>query len=42
MFGLQGVRMAEIRIVEAFVRRFSRDLKMLLELAKVPVTERFN
>ena len=37
MFELQKVRITEIRIIEVFVRRFSRDLKVFFELAKVRI-----
>ena len=32
------VRIAEIRLIKAFVRRLSRDLKILFELANVRIT----
>ena len=38
MSELQKVRIVEIRIIEVFVKRFSKDLKILFELAKVRIT----
>ena len=38
MFELQKFRIGDIRIIEVFVRRLSKDLKISFELAKVQTT----